>query len=69
MPVGNKEVVIDRYPFEFSGVFWDKKARGLVFGWRADTTVRNITIIKMLVIGLSWFPIRFLTSSLDNEKD
>ena len=53
----------------FLEFFLDNKARGIVFGWRAETSVSNILKIAFLVIGFSWPPIRWFNETLDRNKN
>ena len=54
-------------PLAFSGVSWDSEARGLVFSWIAPTETPSYLRVAMLVIGLSWPPIRFLRCFMETE--
>lgn len=66
----DREIAPDRGPYEFSGVYLDKKvARGLVFTWYAETNITNIVKMTFLVIGFSWPPIRWSSYFLDKDKE
>lgn len=38
---------------------WDSEARGLVFAWRGDTGLANLVALRLVVVALSWPPIRW----------
>ena len=65
----NREVVLSRYPYQFSGVCVDKEHKKVVFGWRAETTAVNLVKIAMLTFGFSWPPIRFFNELLDRSRE
>ena len=60
-------------PLQFAGLYFDKKARGIVLAWRADTEVPNIVWLRLLIIGFTWPPIRlaeaFLPRAFRGDKD
>ena len=60
-------------PPQFAGLYCDKKARGIVLAWRADTEAPNIFWLRLLIIGFSWPPIRlvktFLPRAFRGDKD
>ena len=49
----------------FTNACWDSQARGLVLTWSAETSVRNLVWMRVVVIGLSWPPVRWATRFVD----
>lgn len=51
-------------PAQFAGLYFDKKAKGIVLAWRADTEAPNIWWLRMFIIGFTWPPIRLAQAFL-----
>ena len=45
-------------PLKFSGISVDRKVRGLVLAWIADTEVSNIVFVRFLKIGFRLPPVQ-----------
>jgi len=48
-------------PFKFARATWDPTARGFVFFWYASVGLRNLCLTRVVVVGLSWPPVRWGT--------
>ena len=64
----DRQVALQTGPLIFTGACWDSQARGLVLAWNAETSVRNLVLTRVVVIGLSWPPMRWATRFVDIES-
>jgi len=67
MKPDSKPVHLAIEPFSFTGCTWDWEARGLVFFWSADVGLRDLVLTRVVVVGLSWPPVRWGTRLLNIE--
>jgi hypothetical protein len=61
----NRQVELHTGRLIFTNACWDSQARGLVLTWNAETDVRNLVLTRVVVIGLSWPPVRWATRFVD----
>lgn len=60
-----RPVWVEPEPFTFCGASWDWRARGLVLMWLADVHLRDLVLMRVVVVGLSWPPVRWATRTVD----
>ncbi len=64
-----KLITVERDPYVFRGAHWDGVARGVVLAWTADTGLGNLLLMRMVVVGASWPPVRWMSRMADLEKE
>ena len=56
-------------PLYFNTITWDSKARGFLMSWIAQTEVPNRFFVRLVVIGLQWPPVRWLSGFMSDDED